>query len=129
MGLSFVRRPRWQKVWRDLWLYRTRTILAMLSIAVGVFAVGMIAGAWDILRREMPASYAAVDPASAILYTGDFDDTLLQTVQRMPAVAAAVGRRSVATRAQRADGSWVRLELNALSSYKAIPVNRIGCPL
>ena len=125
MGLSFVRRPRWQKVWRDLWLYRTRTILAMLSIAVGVFAVGMIAGAWDILRREMPASYAAVDPASAILYTGDFDETLLQTVQRMPAVAAAVGRRSVATRAQRADGSWVRLELNALSSYKAIPVNRI----
>lgn len=125
MGLSFVRRPRWQKVWRDLWLYRTRTILAMLSIAVGVFAVGMIAGGWDILRREMPASYAAVDPASAILYTGDFDETLLQTVQRMPAVAAAVGRRSVATRAQRADGSWVRLELNALSSYKTIPVNRI----
>lgn len=125
MGLSFVRRPRWQKVWRDLWLYRTRTILAMLSIAVGVFAVGMIAGAWDILQREMPASYAAVDPASAILYTGDFDETLLQTVQRMPAVAAAVGRRSVATRAQRADGSWVRLELNALSSYKTIPVNRI----
>jgi putative ABC transport system permease protein len=125
MGLSFVRRPRWQKVWRDLWLYRGRTVLVILSIAVGVFAVGMIAGAWNILQREMPASYAAVEPASAILYTGDFDETLLQTVRRLPGVAAAVGRRSVATRAQRADGSWVRLELNALSSYNAIPVNRI----
>ena len=125
MGLTIALRPRWQKVWRDLWLYRARSTLVILSIAVGVFAVGMIAGAWDILRREMPVSYAAVQPASAILYTSDFDETLLQAVNRLPGVAAAVGRRNVATRAQVADGSWVRLELNALSSYKAIPVNRI----
>lgn len=125
MGLTISLRPRWQKVWRELWLYRARSTLVILSIAVGVFAVGMIAGAWDILRREMPASYAAVQPASAILYTSDFDETLLQAVNRLPGVAAAIGRRSVATRAQVDDGSWVRLELNALSSYKAIPVNRI----
>lgn len=117
--------PRWQKVWREVWLYRARSVLVILSIAVGVFAVGMIAGAWQILQREMTASYAAVDPASAILYTADFDETLLQTINRLPGVAAAVGRRSVATRAQMSDGRWVRLELNALSSYKAIPVNRI----
>ncbi|MCB0088039.1 MAG: hypothetical protein KDE54_09015, partial [Caldilineaceae bacterium] len=58
-------RPRWRKIWRELWLYRARTLLVILSIAVGVFAVGMIAGAWEILQREMSAAYAAVHPASA----------------------------------------------------------------
>ena len=36
--------PRWRKVLRDLWINKTRTLLVVLSIAVGVFDVGMIAG-------------------------------------------------------------------------------------
>lgn len=30
----------WYKVWFDLWHNKIRTLLAMLSIAVGVFAIG-----------------------------------------------------------------------------------------
>ena len=118
-------RPRWRKIWRELWLYRARTLLVILSIAVGVFAVGMIAGAWEILQREMSAAYAAVHPASAILYTTDFDDALLQTVERMDGVANAVGRRTVAGQVQVGPDEWARLELIALSSYTDMPVNRI----
>lgn len=118
-------RPRWQKVWRDLWLYRARTLLVILSIAVGVFAVGMIASTWVILAREMPASYATVHPASAILYTEDFNDELLQTISQMNGVADAVGRRTVAVRLQTGADQWTRVELNALSSYKSIPVNKV----
>ena len=33
---------RWIKVYRDLWINRARTILVVLSIAAGVFAIGMI---------------------------------------------------------------------------------------
>ncbi|MFN8439529.1 MAG: ABC transporter permease [Caldilineaceae bacterium] len=124
-NLQFFTRPRWHKVWRDLWLYRARTILVILSIAVGVFAVGMIASAWFILAREMPASYAEVHPASAILYTQDFDDTLLQSISQMRGVADAVGRRTVALRLQSGTDQWVRAEFNALSSYQSIPVNKV----
>jgi putative ABC transport system permease protein len=46
-----VRSVRWRKVFRDLGVARTRTVLVVLSIAVGVFAVGTIAGA-DALLRE-----------------------------------------------------------------------------
>lgn len=35
-------RPRWRKVLRDVWYNRSRTVIVVLSIAVGVFAVGMI---------------------------------------------------------------------------------------
>ena len=37
-------RPRWRKVLRDLWSNKTRTLLVVLSIAVGVFAIGMVGG-------------------------------------------------------------------------------------
>jgi putative ABC transport system permease protein len=36
-------RPRWKKVIRDLWMNKSRTLLVVLSIAVGVFAFGTIA--------------------------------------------------------------------------------------
>lgn len=125
MRLAKLVRPRWRKIWRELWLYRARTMLVILSIAMGVFAVGMIAAGWEILAREMPAAYADVDPASAVLYTTDFDDALLQTVGRMEGVADAVGRRTAATQVQVGPEQWERLELIALSSYTYMPVNRI----
>jgi len=33
---------RWYKIWHDLWGNKTRTLLIVLSIAVGLFAVGTI---------------------------------------------------------------------------------------
>ena len=43
--------PRWRKVMRDLWLNKNRTLVVVLSIAVGVFAVGTIASSQIILSR------------------------------------------------------------------------------
>ncbi|MEM7344445.1 MAG: hypothetical protein AAF485_09385, partial [Chloroflexota bacterium] len=34
----------WYKVWFDLWRNKVRTILAIFSIAAGVFAIGAIFG-------------------------------------------------------------------------------------
>src|SRR6476659_7465786 len=66
--------PRWRKVLRDLWSNKTRTILVVLSIAVGVFAVGMIAGSRVMLQRDLAAAYADSRPYNATLYTSWFDD-------------------------------------------------------
>ena len=42
----------WYKVWFDLWHNKTRTLLAVLSIAAGVFAVGAIFGMSELLVGE-----------------------------------------------------------------------------
>ncbi len=42
-------KPRWSKVFTDLWEDKTRTGLVVASIAVGVFAIGMIINAYVIL--------------------------------------------------------------------------------
>jgi ABC-type antimicrobial peptide transport system permease subunit len=54
-------RPRWRKVLHDLWSNKARTLLVIASIAVGVFAIGVITGAYVLLSEDLSASYAAVN--------------------------------------------------------------------
>lgn len=53
----------WRKVWFDLWSNKVRTILAVLSIAVGVFAIGAIFGMVDQLLPGMDRSHSASQPS------------------------------------------------------------------
>jgi putative ABC transport system permease protein len=86
--------PRWHKVVRDLWGHKGRTILVVLSIAVGVFAVGMVAGSQTIITRGMTESWASVNPASSSIFSDLFDEDFLWTVRHMAGVKAADARRS-----------------------------------
>jgi putative ABC transport system permease protein len=90
-----MNRPRWRKVLRDLLGNKTRTLLVVLSIAVGIFAIGMVAGSRDIIERDMAASFDAVNAADAALYTDDFDDTFVDAMRHVPGVRDAQGRASV----------------------------------
>ena len=49
-------KPRWRKVWHDLIDNKARTLLVVFSIAVGVFSIGVIAGAYQIISQDMSAS-------------------------------------------------------------------------
>ena len=52
-------RPRWRKVISDLLDNKARTILVVLSIAVGVFAIGVLAGTYIIISEDIGVTYAA----------------------------------------------------------------------
>ncbi|MCB0129247.1 MAG: ABC transporter permease, partial [Caldilineaceae bacterium] len=108
---------RWRYALRDLWLHKSRTLLVILSIAIGLFAFGLIAGAANTLRTQLPANYQAVVPAGARLHTTFFDDDEVDAIQRMPAVAAAEGRHSSMVRYQQPSGEWHDLQLFALEDY------------
>lgn len=116
---------RWRYVWRALWLYRTRTILIILSVIVGIFAFGLILGANITLGRELPIHYRAIEPASAVLHAAPFDLPLVESVRRMPEVAVAEGRTVATIRFQQANGQWHDLRLLALEDYSANRVNMV----
>ncbi len=108
---------RWRYALRDLWLNKTRTVLVILSIAVGIFAFGIIAGAANTLWTELPVSYLAVHPASATLHTSLFDDDEVDAIARMADVAAAEGRHGAVVRFQLPSGDWHDLQLIAMDDY------------
>ncbi len=118
---------RWRKVWRDLLEHRVRSLLVVLSIAVGVMAVGTIAGANTLLEQNLRDGYAATKPSSASLYTAvPFDQGLVDVVRRMPGVADAVGRRSATVRMETGPGESIELALNALPDFADQPMDLVS---
>jgi putative ABC transport system permease protein len=111
---------RWIKVYRDLWNNRSRTILVILSIAVGVFAIGMIAATQQALTASLNAQYAALRPADAILQTEPMlDEAFVDGLRNLRGVEAAEGRRALALRIS-LDGkgeTWRDLTLYALNDF------------
>src|SRR6476469_6255440 len=58
----------WVKVWYDLWHFKVRTLLAVLSIAAGVFAIGVVFGMNDQLLMGMDSAHQAVTPSHLNMY-------------------------------------------------------------
>ncbi|MBI5877774.1 MAG: ABC transporter permease [Chloroflexi bacterium] len=124
--------PRWRKVVRDLFNNKLRTMLVVISIAVGVFAVGMISGTQSIIGHDLPADYVAINPPSAIVITGGFDDDFIPAVRRMPEIAQAEGRRTANLRIKvgpagerKAGGNdeWRTIRMQAVQDFNKIEVN------
>jgi putative ABC transport system permease protein len=119
-------RPRWAKVARDLASHKSRSLLVVLSIAVGVFAIGVIAGTQHILNTQFTGAYVASNPAHAALSVGAFDDGLLDTVSRMDGVAAASASFGVPVTVQNpSSGRWQDLAVLARPDWYHLPVNSI----
>jgi putative ABC transport system permease protein len=109
-------KPRWSKVFTDLWDDKTRTWLVVASIAVGVFAIGMIISAYAILGTDINRSYAAVNPPNIEVWTDPFDKDLVRSLEKIPGVAEVDGRRIIDVRARRGSENWQNLTLISISN-------------
>jgi putative ABC transport system permease protein len=119
VALLAVGSVRWRKVRRDLLEHRVRSALVVLSIAVGVTAVGTIAGANILLQRNLTDAYAATLPSSARIFASvPFDQDLVDVVRRMPDVAEAQGRRTATVRLVTGPGETVEMTLTALPDFE-----------
>ncbi|MCX6017191.1 MAG: FtsX-like permease family protein, partial [Chloroflexi bacterium] len=117
--------PRWRKVFRDLASSKARTLLVILSIAVGVFAVGSVGGARVILGHDLAAAYDAANAYSAQISASDLDEAFVRSIARMPELSSAEGRSGLLLRVRRPDGSRSNVILYALHDFGAIAINRI----
>jgi putative ABC transport system permease protein len=117
---------RWSKVLKDLWQNKLRAVLIVLSIAVGLFAVGTILSTRAILSTEMARSYAAIRPSGGIVRTWQpFDEDFVVAMGKTPGVADIDARRALDVRAQTGTGDWRSLRLFAVADYDAMRVDLI----
>ncbi len=112
-----VLKPRWSKVFTDLWEDKTRTGLVVASIAVGVFAIGMIINAYVILKEDINHAYEAVNPPNVEVRTDLFDKDLVRVVEKIPGVKEAEGRRVIEIRARKGAESWQNLKLIGVTDF------------
>jgi putative ABC transport system permease protein len=119
-------RPRWRKLFYDLWGDKTRTGLVVASIFVGVFAIGMILTAYTILSKDVNISFASVNPANIEIWTDPFQDNLVRVIEAIPGVKNVEGRYIIGVRARKAAGSWNSLALVGLRDFKKITINKLA---
>ena len=118
-------RPRWNKVFSDLWGNKVRSLLVIASIAVGLFAVGMITTLHAIITADMRAGYAATRPANILVTVNQMDDDQLEMVRSVDGVAAAEGARSFDIQAMDEQERWFRINLKAAKNLDTQSINRV----
>lgn len=122
-----MRRIRWKKVWKDLTSNISRTILVVLSIAVGVIAIGMVLGAQGIIDRQLPRDFMAIEPAAGFTITvTNFGDEVVEQIEDLESVGAAEGRRVLITPFETAPGEFRNLQLVAVPDFENIKINKLA---
>jgi putative ABC transport system permease protein len=119
-------RARWYKVINDLFGNKTRTLLIVLSMSVGLFAVGIILSARAILSEGLAQSFAAINPSSGTVRTAElFDENFIESVRSMKDVQEADARRQISARVQTKSGEWKNLTVFVVADYDDIRVNKV----
>jgi putative ABC transport system permease protein len=114
----------WRKVWRDLWGNKFRTLLVVLSTAVGVFALGLVFGLSDVMRTRITESHRAGVPAHITLGTSTFDQDVVDTVLDAPGVADAEGETWASVRwKSEGEADWRDGIMIARADYEAQRMN------
>ena len=107
-------RPRWRKIFADLWRNLARFILVTLSLTVGLFAVGMIVGGYETTLEDMQTGFQAINPAEIRVSTDPFDENLVERVGRLDGVVQAEGERLLQLQMKSAAGDWKNLVVRIL---------------
>lgn len=78
----------WNKIWADLWLSKARTLLAVASIAAGVFCVGTLFGMIDLQLAKMDAAHRQSQPSHInLMFRNDADIEMLKQINAIKGVA------------------------------------------
>jgi putative ABC transport system permease protein len=117
--------PRAHKILRDIWGNKGRTFLVVLSIATGIFAIGLVASAQGLLARNMDESYASIEPANATYLAPAFTQDVIDEVVASGLAAETSGRRYFQTRIKVGEGKWENATFFALPDYEDIRVKKI----
>ncbi|MBP6015858.1 MAG: ABC transporter permease [Candidatus Promineofilum sp.] len=109
----------WLKTLRDLWLYKARSALVVLAIAVGTAAAGVATTSFIVLRGDLRDGYRGTNPAHAILDTTPIDETIAKRISDLPEVDEAQVRQQTAARLTPPDGEERFLQLWTLPDLDA----------
>ena len=111
----------WYKVWFDLWHHKARTLLAIASIAAGVFAIGAIFGLVNQLLSGMDAAHQASQPAHLLMaLRRPIDQATVDALKKLPGIRGIEPTNSVTTRYKTAvNGEWRSAIVTMRTDYTA----------
>ena len=114
---------RWMKILKEIWANKTRSILVILSLAIGVATVGMINSAAIYVKRDLFGAFEAGNPASLHMYLSPFGESVPAAVEKLREVEASQPRRVKNISILTHNGLWEDITLNAFPDIEEVGVN------
>ncbi len=118
-------RPRWLKVISDLIGNPSKSLLVIFSIAVGLFALGMILTIDIIVSEDMRIGYQQINPPNIQMQVAGVDDDLIQRIKKMESVRFIEGVHQFGLRVRNIDGEWTRIDITARKSFENIDISKL----
>ena len=116
---------RWKKVWADFWGNKSRTVIIILTIMVGTFAVGFNANVGTYMLQSMDGDYLSANPSEATIFTSPFDEDVVKAAREVPGVDAAEGRSSAGAHLIPAKGEPITIRFTAIEDPKDLTLNQL----
>ena len=115
--------PRFMKVSRDLTSDYTKNLMLVLAIAIGVFGIGSILGAYSVINREMANNYMSTKPASATLeIDGSIRKEILASVRAFPGIQEAE-RRATITGRMKVNDRWYPILFFIIDDFEKMSIS------
>ncbi|MHB9031988.1 MAG: ABC transporter permease, partial [Anaerolineae bacterium] len=118
-------RPRWNKVLADLWSNKTRSLLVIASITVGLFAIGMISTLHTVLGEDLRASYTRVNPANIIVRSTGFTQDWVKHIATLPGISQAEGAIYYPLRMEVGKDEYISVDIYAYPHYDQMHINQV----
>lgn len=116
--------PRWRKLAGDFTATRGRIALMLAALAIGMFALTTIAGAYAILSREIARNYLQTNPASALIDVGMVTPEIMGIIAADPDIAEAEPASIVVARSRSGKGEWHRTLLFVIPDFSSASIGR-----
>ena len=112
----------WRKVLADFRGNKTRTFLMILTITLGVFALGFMGNTQAIMNRDMQADFSSANPPEARVYIYPITDDWVRALGKVDGVRSVEGRTQLMAQLVQDSGSKISIQFNALKSLSGVTV-------
>lgn len=118
--------PRYYKVLSDLWGNKIRSLLVVASIAVGLFAIGIIGSLRVLIPQAMRNGYASTNPANIQMAISPFSDDLVDEIQKMDGVQFARGVTRSSLRVKTGTDTWSAIDIIGIYDFESPMINQVN---
>ncbi len=115
---------RFYKVFRDLTSDSSKSLMLVLSIALGVFGIGTILGSYSVVQREVKDNYMNTVPASATIEVDSaISKEVVDSIKSISGIAEAERHASVVAR-MKVGEKWYPLLLFVIDDFENKKTNK-----
>ena len=114
---------RWKKVWADFWGNKSRTVLTILTIAIGTFAVGFNVNYSLFMSESLESDFLSANPSEATISTSLLDDKMVDIARSVPGVDAVEGRSILTANLILSDGQPIPIRFIAIEGPNEMTVD------